>query len=317
MTDFKNKKLEVQFNRSIMGKVPQGQFGKYMKHFRREETTAHGLAIEIWRGWGFATVWEGRRLKENFISVQHLALDFDTEDVNSHMDTLFNDEHFQDCGAFAYSTASSKPNAPRTRLVFVLESPMVVPMTDNDEGQAEEEEARRAAIYRYETLYKAMLEIYPHADTAAKDINRIFYGAYKCEVRGNWSMMGDAYIDQLVTNYERNNPAYEPQPQLPVVTISGGDNSYYIKAAVKNEADIVASTPSGQRHHAIVKAAAALGNFVGGGGLDYNEAYNALLSACAGWANQESIIKTINDGLKTGAATPRTVPPRQVELYAV
>ena len=69
---------------------------------------------------------------------------------------------------------------------------------------------------------------------------------------------------------------------------------------------ILASHP-GERHHARCKAAYLLGGYVGAGLLAYDEAYAALETAVR--QTSEDIpraLRTIQDGLKAGAARPLT-----------
>jgi hypothetical protein len=67
--------------------------------------------------------------------------------------------------------------------------------------------------------------------------------------------------------------------------------------------DRVAATPSGQRHHVLIRAAYTLGRLVGGGDFDVDEARDCLHTAASSWRGPLSRkdIRTIEDGLRAGA----------------
>ncbi|MFL6125496.1 bifunctional DNA primase/polymerase [Actinophytocola sp.] len=73
--------------------------------------------------------------------------------------------------------------------------------------------------------------------------------------------------------------------------------------------DKVAATPSGERHHVLIRAAYTLGRLVGGGDLDAQEARDCLHAAASRWRGRLSRkdIRTIEDGLRAGAERGRSL----------
>jgi hypothetical protein len=86
-------------------------------------------------------------------------------------------------------------------------------------------------------------------------------------------------------------------------------SSAYAKAALLAEVDLVRGAAPGGRKMATYRAARALGQFVGGGLLDRDLVYPALLAAAqqVGLASREAR-EHIGRGLRKGMARPRRVP---------
>jgi hypothetical protein len=119
------------------------RWGEHTHGFNAEthtlETFAEAMAVH---GYAFSAVMrEGYRKNENFVSSSVLALDFDTEDPRSALETLASNSFIQGHAAFLCETPSSLPGRPRSRVVFVLDQPIT------DAGQYVE--AAKALIWRY------------------------------------------------------------------------------------------------------------------------------------------------------------------------
>ncbi len=83
----------------------------------------------------------------------------------------------------------------------------------------------------------------------------------------------------------------------------------YVRKALENECASVASAPQGQRNAQLNQSSFAIGQFVGGGELDEQEAVNALQQAAAACGLGETEAdKTIRSGLTAGMAEPRPAP---------
>ena len=287
--------IRVMINRSHTNKMPtdasQDDWRRYNASFKTESATPHSLAVAIWKGYAFAPVGKNnRRKKSEFQEAWHVALDFDTADERSALSTLTAHDLANYFSSFAYSTPSSKPDAPKSRLFFVFDEPI----TD---------------YIKYELLCKALMVEFPAADRSAKDAARLFYGSKGCELVGNWSVMPTKTIGDLIERYEAEHKP-PPPPVSQKIVISGGDKSRYVSSTIERIAARVAGTATGGRHHALSAGARAMGNFVGASWADlsHNDACNVLLSACAGWSNQEKIKATIEGELIEGAKTPRAMP---------
>ena len=92
------------------------------------------------------------------MSAQTLELDFDQGDETSSITYLLTDSFIAKHAAFLYSTLSSTPTAPKSRVIFVLDSPYF----DAD---------------RYHRARLALLNRYPESDQSIKDVARFLYGS--------------------------------------------------------------------------------------------------------------------------------------------
>ena len=101
----------------------------------------------------------GYRKSSHFLSAQTLELDFDQGDENSSIPFLMADPFIAQCAAFLYSTMSSTPEAPKSRVVFILEEPIT------DSGH-------------YRRGREAILHRYPQSDQGIKDVSRFLYGSH-------------------------------------------------------------------------------------------------------------------------------------------
>jgi hypothetical protein len=74
--------IKLSINREYSGKLPKDatreDWGKFNGGFIPMELTIDGLITEIQEGHAFTAFLNGYRKSENFISTQHLGLDFDT-----------------------------------------------------------------------------------------------------------------------------------------------------------------------------------------------------------------------------------------------
>jgi hypothetical protein len=100
----------------------------------------------------------GYRKTSHFQSAQTLELDFDQGDESSAIAHLITDPFIARYASFLYTTLSSTPATPKTRVVFVLDSPI----TDTDSYR----QARLALLNKYRT-----------SDQSIKDVARFLYGS--------------------------------------------------------------------------------------------------------------------------------------------
>lgn len=180
--------IDISINRLFPGeKLGSGdkRWKDFNGGFSRERHTIESLVSEIMQGHSFCCAlggcrldhcggrWccQGRqydpghcgrpydyRISTHFSSAQTLELDFDKGDETSSIDFLLADPFIARNATFLYSTLSSTPRAPKTRVVFVLDNPYTDPEAYHD--------ARRALINKY-----------PESDQSIKDVARFLYGS--------------------------------------------------------------------------------------------------------------------------------------------
>jgi len=272
-------------------------WGAYTNSFHNQSMTAYQFAVEIWNGYGYSTALTGtNRAKKNFKEAWHVALDFDTEDERSSLDAIADMSWAFQFGSFVYSTPSSTPDKPRSRLVFV----MMEPITD---------------YKKYELLVKAMIKEFGGADEACKDATRLFFGSKQCQVKGIWSYLPAKAADAMIARYREKIAAERPpQPQNVIVLPQTGDSSRYVAAAVESELAILRQAGKGERHQQLLKSAFAVGQLVGAdwAKLGYNDALAAICGACAGWDSQAEVERVASSALTAGMAEPRPQRTRTV-----
>lgn len=104
----------------------------------------------------------------------------------------------------------------------------------------------------------------------------------------------------------------DPVPESSDLRLPPARAAAYVAAVVRAETDNVTQSVTGQRHHALLKAAGALGRLVGGHELDYAAAENILRQAAEGHLGRDGFTTdeadtTIRAGLAWGIQRPRHI----------
>jgi len=292
---------DVKEYKAAVDKQHKMAWSWYNRHFTPIETTAHGLAVEIWRGNAFTPIYKDNwRRKVNFQTCHHLAFDFDTGDYRSSFDHLAKDLAYDQFGGFLYSTPSSTPEHPKSRMVYILEEPI----TDLD---------------RYELLYKAMLITrYPYADQSTKDAARLFFGSYHCNLQGNWQLLTTEYQDVVIDAYQQVL-AYEEasRPAVAVMTIPPERAASRFGKILAKLLDNIRTAPDGTKHDALRRNAYAIGGYVAGGYIGRNEALGHIVNTVRSMGNiasYEAAERTADDSLTMGMAEPLVIEQQLVNL---
>lgn len=290
--DFENGySLEVMTSSALIGKAPAGfNWAAYYKTFGVQRMTPRELAVNVWRGYAFTPVWYEARREENFISAGHIAFDFDAGDESSSLAFLFRDGSFAWMFAsFGYSTPSSTPDAPRSRVVFVLKDPIL-----------------NAAEYR--TAYQAVAWFIARdgspTDPACKDPLRLYYGSKGCEVKANWSILPAAALAYAITEYRAAHPpAPPPASSSSFVPVAPDERRANGKLAQLGQK--VHSAPQGDRHNTLLRMARLGGGYIASGALDETAVVAELSAAARGWGDDEAEIeRVIRDGITNGKTAP-------------
>jgi hypothetical protein len=293
-TDTKQYEIAVMLNKFIKGKMPEGGDWKaYNSAFSYTPTTPYGLASEIWRGYSFCPVFSQRRKKENFKAAHHVAFDFDSG--NSSLDALSQHEFINIFSSFAYSTPSSTPDNPRSRVVFIFDQPY----TD---------------LKEYERLYQALLWwLELPADPSCKDALRLFYGSPGCKVWTNWSILPRSSADFVVAEWTAQLPTVLDRPSF--IIPSGGNISKVINSIL----DRIKSAPDGEKHTTLNRMAYVIGGYVGGGYLSQPEAVNlirATVDAMPTVKDRQSAYTTaeiaVNDGTRSPLSLDRVLTLEEI-----
>lgn len=109
---------------------------------------------------------------------------------------------------------------------------------------------------------------------------------------------------------KRGNPRRGGQV---VAVPASGDLHPYVRRALAAETTAIMDTGEGGRNHQLNTSAFNLGQLVGGGVLEHDEAVAALTDAArAAGLDESEIGPTVRSGLEAGVRTPRGVPVREV-----
>lgn len=249
--------LLVGVNRAFIDKTLQQGYSKAAWRVSHAEILDNPMLLPrlIRKGysWTPAVFRDNHRKKENFVQAQVVALDFDD---NGAIDTLMQDALISTHAFFLHASPSHTPQAPRTRVLFLLDAP-VQDMT------------------LYELLVEAMLDrlAYLRPDVSAKDASRQFHGARLAMHVSK--TQHDAILDAetcnaLVYAYEVRKDALraarEAARPIPQGMPADSDKARkYVEKALDEELRTLATTPKGGRNHQLFVTACNLFSMVAGG----------------------------------------------------
>ena len=149
-------------NRKYVGKAVN-DWEDHTINFGLEALDLQGIADAIQDGYAISAAHHTRRHTDNFISAQHIGLDFDTEDERSCVNVLLTNPFLSQYATIFHPTSSHKPDAPRSRVFFVLDTPI--------------KSAKQYVLYVRALLWKFGL-----ADKQCSDAARLWFGAKDCEL---------------------------------------------------------------------------------------------------------------------------------------
>lgn len=292
MDDLRDHRIEVSINRSITNKMPAdsepADWGRYNLAWEFAELTAHELAVEVWRGNGFSAVFQNnRRKKMYFARAHHVALDFDCGDERAKISTLMEDDIINSFSSFLYYTPSSSAGAYKSRVVFVLQTPLYF-------------------VEEYEELQNALAWRFPHSDQATAEAARLFYGSKGAELLGNWSILPTGVVAELVRQWREVVPVKAPRPPVDPNTIYTADNvaPRRLQGLLDSLLANVRTAPHGERHNTLLRVATALGGYVAGGYYDRTSVEELLLQAILSNNGHERDIMVVRQGLDFGQQAP-------------
>ena len=172
---------------SLDKKIPQGSpfWKRFNGSFENRDVTPLELAILIHEGHAFTT-WhkDNWRSSANFILGQHIALDFDTEREDSSIPTLLQSSFISRYASILYTTSSHRPEAPRARVVFLLDKPIYY-------------------AENYAQAASALVWTFERADQQCKDVCRSWYGSMGCEYTLLDNVLPVTVARQLAYQYEK------------------------------------------------------------------------------------------------------------------
>ena len=160
-------------NMTLRGKIGDGDplWPDFTRSFRNLDMDTIDIANEIYTGHPLTTWHKNNwRNSSNYTLGQHIGLDFDTEDQRSTLPHLAKDKFVAKYASLIYTTPSHRPDAPRGRVLFLLDQPIQQPKN-------------------YINAVMSLLWLFGTADEKCKDPCRFFYGSVDCDIE---------YIDNVL-----------------------------------------------------------------------------------------------------------------------
>lgn len=172
------KRAEMKYKIAMSAMALKGKIGdgdplwpNFTRSFQNVELETMEIANEIYMGHPFTTWHKNHwRHSSNYQLGQHIGLDFDTDDQRSTLAHLAKDKFIAKYASLLYTTPSHTPDAPRARVLFLLDQPIYQPKN-------------------YINAATALLWLFGTADAKCKDPCRFFYGSVNCDVE---------YIDNVL-----------------------------------------------------------------------------------------------------------------------
>ena len=241
-------------------KIPPGSpdWRGFNASFVNRDVTAFDLARQVYDGHAFTT-WhkDNWRTSANYVCGQHLGLDFDAGDQTSTLPALLDNPFIHRHANILYTTPSHTPEAPRARVVFLLDTPIM-------------------QATNYALAAASLLWLFGTADRQCKDAARFFYGSLRCEIEMLDNVLPLATLKRVIGQYQETG-----RKELARHARAGAvaTNDRYTTAALRNEVEAVRSAPSGTRNDTLNKACWNLARFIATGELSQIEIEDALTSA--------------------------------------
>jgi len=228
--------------------------------FVNRELTPFDFARAIYDGHPFTT-WHanGWRTSANYVCGQHLGLDFDAGDQTSTLPALLDNPFIHRHANILYTTPSHTPEAPRARVVFLLDTPIM-------------------QATNYALAAAALLWLFGTADRQCKDAARFFYGSMRCEMEMFDNVLSLATVKHIIAQYQASGKR-EMRRQVDRVIQS---NDRYTTAALRNEVEAMRTAPQGTRNGTLNKACWNLARFIATGELSQIDIEDALTDAALG-----------------------------------
>ena len=208
---------------ALAGKLAQGdpRWADFNDSFENLTLAPVEIANLIYKGYSFTTWHDGRRKLENFICGQHVAIDLDTEDERSTIDALAAHPWVRMYASLIYTTPSHAPEAPRARVLFLLDTPI------------EKADA-------YGEIVQFLMAQFDDPDTGCKDASRFFYGSMNCDLAMPDNVLPLAQLRRLYAVDKRTSRRRKPAratPDLPVINLEAERTKRRAAALTQNTPD--------------------------------------------------------------------------------
>lgn len=230
--------------------------------FTNIETTPKGLAKIIQRGHAYTACHNRYRHSKNFIESWILGLDLDTGDKRSSFESLSENEFIKNHASFLHTTPSHSESAPRSRVVFVMESPI-------------------KSAEKYAAIARALVWLFDIADRQCKDPGRLFFGSEGCDVLHLDNEISQETIkNQLLLPYLEHLKEKEEEQKRAIkegVIVKPGDVSDTSLGRLwESLLEHILYAPDGTKYNTLLKISRTFGGYIASGYIGEGEAISLL-----------------------------------------
>lgn len=165
-------------------KIPAGDplWSTFNASFRNVDYEPLDIAGAVYSGFSITTQHKNNwRHSNNYVCGQHIGLDFDHG--GQTIEKLMKDPIIAKYSSFLYSTMSHTEEEPRTRVIFLLDTPIM---------QAQ----------NYAMAATALLWLFGEADRACKDAARFFYGSPWCKMENPGNVLPLEKVKHIIQQYQ-------------------------------------------------------------------------------------------------------------------
>jgi len=171
---------------ALAAKIPQGSplWQSFNASFRNLELQPFELMSMVYDGHSFTTHHAHNwRTSANYLCGQHIGLDMDTGDARSTLKALIADKFISRYASFCYTSMSHTDDAPRARVVFLLDTPIM-------------------QATNYTLAASALLWLFGTADRACRDAVRFWYGSKGCDLEYLDHVLPLSVVKKLIAEYQ-------------------------------------------------------------------------------------------------------------------
>lgn len=188
MTDVAEHTYKVAFGPAMAEKLPPGdpRWPTFNAAFENLDLRQDQIAAKLYAGHPITTQHANHwRHSKNYLLGQHLGLDFDSCDKGATIAQIIKDPFIHKYAAIVHSTISHTPDSPRSRVIFLLDTPI---------HQAK----------NYCQAAAALLWVFSSADRQCKDAARFFYGGRPgaCEMEWLGNELPLLLVKDLIKRYQ-------------------------------------------------------------------------------------------------------------------
>ena len=285
-----------------VGKLPKGdrRWADFTSSFVNKELTAPELWTAVQNGQAFAPWVNGGRSIDNFICGQHIAVDMDTEDEASSIAHLMRNVFVRTYASFIYTTHSHTPEAPRARVVFLLDEPIY----DYERLQTVHEfihalipgsDPQTRPIFGYFGSVGAEVEYHGLYNEISLAVLRVLYSSYVKK----FGPLGKKAEAAPVINLEQYRQAQQRVETLP--SVQRASDPAFVANTIATVVAAVMSAPEGQRNHTLNRQSFLAGKDIKKGLYTESDIIPVLVDAAIGGGlSQGEAMKTIRSGLNSG-----------------